>query len=287
MNMKRIYSLLFLAAIVASCKKNEMVIPPNVAEFLSRVTTDTYYIQNTPASVYKIPIGVTTVATQDRTINYTITSPTGATAGTHYSIANSGSIVIPAGKAVDTIVVRGLFAGYGTPRKDTLVFRITGGDFAAFPGASEFKLAMLKYCDVVPADLAGNYTRSTDFYNGNPSARANYTASISNWTPLTATSATVVIKNMGATSDNGWGPFSASDGSINPGITATLNWADPANFKVTIAQQSYFDDGSGSSPSTISGTGTFSACDQTFTITAQVRYAGNGNTYQHVSLLRR
>jgi hypothetical protein len=283
--MKRIYLLLLVAAVVASCKKNEMMIPPNAAEFLTKVTTDTYYIQNTPASVYKIPIGVTTVATQDRTINYTITSPTGATEGTHYSIANSGSIVIPAGQAVDTIVVRGLFAGYNTPRKDTLVFRITGGDFEPFAGASEFKLALLKYCDVVPTDLVGNYTRSTDFYNGNPSARANYTASISNWTPVTATSATVVIKNMGATSDNGWGPFAATDGSITPGITATLDWADPANFTVTIAQQNYFNDGSGNS--TISGTGTFSACDQTFTITAKVRYAGNGNTYQHVSLLRR
>jgi hypothetical protein len=283
--MKKVYCLILLAAMAASCKKAEMVIPPSVAEFLTRVNTDTYYIQNSPASVYKIPIGVTTVATQDRVINYTITSPTGATAGTHYSIANSGSITIPAGKAVDTIVVRGLFAGYNTPRKDTLVFRITGGDFEPFTGASEFKLALLKYCDVAEADLVGNYTRSTDFYNNSPSARPNYTASLSNWTQVTPTSATVVIKNMGATSDNGWGPFATSDGSITPGITATLNWANPSNFTVTIAQQDYFNDGSGNS--TISGTGTFSACDQTFTITARVRYAGNGNTYQHVSLLRR
>jgi flagellar capping protein FliD len=131
--MKKIYCLILLAAMVASCKKAEMVVPPSVAEFLTKVNTDTYYIQNSPASVYKIPIGVTTVATQDRVINYTITSPTGATAGTHYSIASSGSITIPAGKAVDTIVVRGLFAGYNAPRKDTLVFRITGGDFEPLP----------------------------------------------------------------------------------------------------------------------------------------------------------
>ena len=275
---------------INACKKNNLVVdknltPPPFAKFNVRQAADTagtYYIASTGAS-FKIPVGFTTVSDKDRTIQLCYSSKTAA-AGTQYNAP--ATFTIPAGKAVDSLAIQGLFAGYPTSaRIDTLYIKICGGDVPASAYWSTYRLILRKYCDVVPANLTGDYTHSTDTYNGSASTKPNYTANVSNWTPLTATSASVVIKNLGATSDNGWGPFGPTDGALNPGLNATVDWTDPANFKVTIPTQNYFDDGSGNS--TVTATGTFSSCDQTFTITIKVKYAGNGVTYTTVCYLRR
>ena len=73
---------------------------------------------------------------------------------------------------------------------------------------------------------------------------------------------------------------------MTPGLTATLNWAvDPINPTITIASQNYFNDGSGMS--TISATGTFSPCNNTFTIAFITHYAGDGNNYATTAVLKR
>jgi hypothetical protein len=112
-----------------ACKKAETTIPPTLAQFITSSTTQRYVIPNNPNSVFKIPIGFTNVSNTNRTINYTVNSPTGAVAGTHYNILSTlGTATIPAGRTSDTIVVNGIYAAYSGARRDTLVFRITGGD---------------------------------------------------------------------------------------------------------------------------------------------------------------
>ena len=280
-------SILFVAgmAFLYGCDKSQQydtVTPPPQGHFLS--TGGTYYVTSDPNSVFKIPVGSTNVTTTGRTINIAVSSPTGAASGAQYTITST-SLTIAAGKAVDTIAVKGLFAGFTSTRVDTLVLTITGGDLAPSDASNVYKLVLRKACDVVAANLVGSFTRSTDTYSGAASKDPNYTAVISNFTPVTTTSATVIIKNLGATSDNGWGPFAATDPVISTGVTATLNYADPAKLTVTIANQNYF--GSGATISTITGTGTFSACDNTYAITCTVRYGVNGNSYTHVSLLNK
>lgn len=291
---KIIINILFIGAMLIglnACKKNNLavdkkIVPPSVAKFAvkqSSDTTGTYYIASTGAT-YKIPVGVTTVSDKDRTIQLCYTSRT-ATAGNQYNAP--ATFTIPAGKALDTLAIQGMFAGYPTSsRIDTLYIKICGGDVPVSTYWNNYRLILRKYCDVVAANLVGDYANSTDTYGGSASTKPNYTANISNWTPINATSASIVIKNLGATSDNGWGGnFNPSAPALNPGLSATIDWTDPANFKVTIPTQNYFDDGSGNS--TITATGTFSSCDQTFTITEKVKYAGDGNTYTTVSYLRR
>lgn len=283
----RILSLLCLSAFVmlAGCKKRSedyFVTPPQQSHFVNSIGN--YYVTNSSTSTFKIPITLTTVSDADRKVTVSVTSPTGAAAGAQYNLAST-TITIPAGKAVDSLTVNGLFAGYSGTRKDTLVFTITGGDVPASAFNNVFKLVVQKACAVVSTDLIGAYTQSTDLYQGAASTQPKYTATISNWTALSTTSASVIIKNLGATSDNGWGPFAATDAALNPGITATLDWSNPGNQTVTIATQNYF--GSGASISTINGTGTFSSCDQSFTIVCSVKYAPNGNTYLHTSILKR
>ena len=285
-------SALLIAGCFISCKKNNLVIdkvvtPPSYVKFNVRTAADTanaiYYIKsdNTP---FKIPIGITTISDKDRTINLCYSSPT-AVAGIQYNAP--ATIVIPAGKALDSLSISGLFAGYPLSSKvDVLTIKICGGDVPANSYWTTYKVTLRKYCDVISTDLIGSFANSTDTYNGGASSKPNYTATVSNWTPISSTSASIVIKNLGATSDNGWGPFSATDPSLNPGLTATIDWSSPSNFSVTIPLQNYFNDGSGMS--TINATtGTFSSCDQTYTIVAKVKYAGNGSTYTHTSIFRR
>ncbi|MEO6916213.1 MAG: hypothetical protein ABI151_11645 [Chitinophagaceae bacterium] len=287
MNIKfSAYIILFagLAIGIQSCKKEPLVTAPPVSEFLSPAT-GSFFITSAVGSTFKIPVGVSSVSSVDRTITYTVKSPTGAASGSQYTLGKA-TVTIPAGKATDSIVVNGIFAGYAGSRVDTLIFTMSGGDVQASTFANVYTLVLRKSCDVIGANIIGDYSNSTDTYNGTASTMPNYKATISDFKAINSTSATVIIRNIGATSDNGWGPFDVSDGAITPGITATLNYADPANLTVTIATQSYFDGGF-PSITTITGTGKFSSCDNTFVISCSVKYGGNGNTYKHVSYLNR
>ena len=290
-NKSKIIGYLLLSSLAAtsfnSCTKNNLtvdvspVVAPDAVAFIptTAVNRVSYYVKSTN-DPFMIPVGITNVSSVDRTFNLTYTSNKAA-AGTQYNAP--ATVTIKAGAAVDSILFKGLFSGYPTGRKDTVKVKFSGVNTVNLKDS--FELIMQGYCDVIATNLTGNYASSTDTYGGSASGKPNYVANISSWTPLSATSSTIIIKNMGATPDNGWGPFSPTDGSLNPGILATLDWSNPANFSVTIAKQNYFNDGSGNS--TITATGSFSSCDNTFTITCKVTYAGNGVTYTHISYLRR
>ncbi|MER3464862.1 MAG: hypothetical protein C4329_11065 [Chitinophagaceae bacterium] len=272
-------------SIVACKKADTSITAPAFAKFNLFNAGDTVYNYSvmSTGNTLKVPVGITNISNVDRKVAITVTSR--ATAGVQYQ-ALPTTITIPAGKAVDSLEIKGLFAGLANGRKDTLIISIVdGGDVPAATYNKRIRVYMQQFCPVVSTNLIGNYANSTDLYNNNPSSNPNYTANISNWTATSATSATVIIKNLGATSDNGWGPFYPTDPAINPGLTAKLDWSNISNTTVIIPTQNYFNDGSGMS--TITGTGTFSSCDQIFRITCTVRYAGNGINYTHVSILRR
>ena len=125
---KLVLFTVLIAGFIAGCKKSDAVItPPQEAHFAFR-TQATYQITG-PAVSYKLPVALTTVSNVDRTVKVSVTSPTGATLGTHYTLSKS-DVVIPAGKSVDTIVVQGVFNQYQAGRKDTLVFTIQESDIA-------------------------------------------------------------------------------------------------------------------------------------------------------------
>src|SRR3954471_6313951 len=119
----------FLAALmiftITSCKKNNLVVdkdpisPPSFSEFALTGDAATskrvaYFVTDDPASEVKIPVGITTVANTARRIDFTYSSSTAAVAGTQYNAP--ASIVIPAGEALDTLRIQGLFSGYPSGR---------------------------------------------------------------------------------------------------------------------------------------------------------------------------
>ncbi len=160
----KISSLLFAGGLLFSftilmysCKKDTVVTPDQtVALFGAGGTTSTYLVPADPNSVFKIGLGVTKASNVDRTITFSISSPSGAVEGTQYTVS-SKSVVIPAGKVVDSISLKGIFDGYPTGRRDTLIFKITGGDIPALVGSDVYNLVLQKFCPLDMSIFSGDF----------------------------------------------------------------------------------------------------------------------------------
>jgi len=267
---------LFLLALLMmmGCKKSGTLVDvPSQAHFTG-LSFDTYFITGTSVTK-KIPIGLTNVSDKDRTVTFSVTSPTGAVAGTHYTIVGGNSKVIPAGQAIDSITVAGVYNQYLTGRTDTLVFTFTDNDeVKASTYNTKFTLYMRGPCSESETDLnglLGDYANTIENYAGG-SPYGPYLTTISSVNKLTATTGTIVVTNI---FDAGWNP-----------ITFTLDWTDPLNTKVTLVQQSGIGD-AGTLSTTYAGmditvrpfagqTGTFSYCTNKLTLKMQLGVTGVG-----------
>jgi hypothetical protein len=240
-----------------------------LAEFASDVTLGKYFINSDPNTVFKIPIGFTTVSNAARTINFTVTSPTGAVEGQQYTVG-ANSITIPAGTAVDSIALKGIFAGYAGGRKDTLVFTITGGDATPFSGDEVYKVVLQQRCDVVLNDLIGLYTNSNEVFG---SAYGPYETAISSVNQTSATSGTIVVENI---YDYGWNA-----------ITFKVDWSNPDNVTVKVVPQNAGIADAGTLSAGYAGeevavaefpgqSGSLNMCDQKIIIKMAVGIAGIG-----------
>ncbi len=261
--------LVMLAVVGVGCKKynDNLTVPPSESHFATGTAlggtpaSGTYFIVPGAVTPFNVPVGVTTTAKVDRKINFTISSPTGAAANTQYTVAGltpvgttgsqAGTITIPAGQSLGTIVVNGIAAGYPGNRADTILFTITGGDVTPSKFGSVYRLVVTKSCPVTNA-LNGNYTRSLE-YSGGAVSWGPYTTVVKNFTSTSATTATIQFGNL---YDDGW-----SD------ITANLSFTSPTTFTLTIPLQPTgrsYAGGATSVRTTAGRVNTFSACDQTF-----------------------
>ena len=88
---------MLVIVVVAGCQKPDAVTIPPVQSHFTFKDAGTYEVL-TANSRFSVPVGITTTQKTTTTVEFTITSPTGAVAGTHYSVAGgSNSITIPAG----------------------------------------------------------------------------------------------------------------------------------------------------------------------------------------------
>ena len=150
--IKKIKHLLFFVSVSVlasfSCKKPDIATPPELAQFMAKGTVS-YPVQNNANSVFKFGIGLTAPAKTARNVTFSISSPTGAVEGQQYTIA-SKSITIPAGQVIDSVSLKGIFNGFPSGRRDTLVFTITGGDVPALIGSDILKVVLQQFC---PLDM--------------------------------------------------------------------------------------------------------------------------------------
>lgn len=264
----------FLALIVGlvGCKKDEgMVIPEQVPFFLAKPASGNYSIVNATA-VHKVRVGLTAVSSQDRTVNISVSSPSGAVSGTHYTLSKT-SLVIPAGKVIDSFEVRGVLSQYQAGRKDTLLLTIQNGEGANHQLAQTYRVFISGPCfegDVNLNNFLGAYPNSIEDFGG-PYGPYNTTVSAVN--RLSPTTGTITVTNI---FDAGWNP-----------VTFLLDWTNPANRTVTLSPQTGIGD-AGTISATYAGQdiqvrnhaaggpGTFSACNGTIQIKMQLGVTGLG-----------
>lgn len=275
--MKKILAFFLAGSVLVAtgCKKgNEegVIVPADVAHFANQ-TSGTFQVLNTTSS-FKIPIGVSTVSGSDRTVTFSVTSPTGAVAGTHYSLDKTVA-TIKAGQALDSITVTGVLAQYLAGRKDTLVFTITDPVLKPLQNNFVYRLAVRGPCfegDVDLTAIRGTYARTNETFGSSP--YGPYTTTISAATSTGPTTARITVTNIW---DNGWGP-----------IQFDLDWTNPAARTATVVAQAAIP---GSNAGDLSATyagqtvavrpfagqpGTFSACSGTLTLRMQLGVTGVG-----------
>lgn len=257
--MKKYFKLsafiLSSAIVLYSCKKNNIAIDQDpiiakpVAKFNRPDSIATYYIKST-GEPFLLPIGVTNVSDKDRVVTFAYSSRT-AVAGQQYNAP--ASITIKAGAALDTLRIQGLYAGFASAsRIDTLLITITGGDVGVplgytAPRKGQFRLILRKYCDVNIQSFLGAYANTKDGTYG------PYTTTVTSAVQTGPTTGYLIIKNI-------WDP------GVPVSTRVDLDWANPANFLATIANQSFDPAAPWNIVQYPSATGTFSSCDQTFTL---------------------
>jgi hypothetical protein len=282
-NINRIRPLLLFAitlisiSFIAGCKKDGIVVPPQISSFIG--SSGNYTIA-TPTTVYKIPVGLTSPSDGSRIINVTVTSSTGAVAGTHFNL-NKTSFTLPKGAAQDTLIVSGIQAQYLSGRKDVLTFTITDESNSISNLPKIFTLNVKGPCFEGDVDLnafLGDYDNTIEDFGG---AYGPYTTTVTAVNQLTPTTGTISIRNLW---DAGWQP-----------ITFTLDWTNPANRTVTVISQSSGIADAGTLSGTYAGqqvavrpfagqVGTFSACEGTIFLSLQLGVAGLGFFGQHYTV---
>jgi hypothetical protein len=229
MNRKIIIPLLSIAVattVLFSCKKRvDADIPPANSEIaLADISPKSFYVLSTaPGDTYKIPIGITTPLDRPVTVQFSYTSAT-AVAGTHYTAP--ASITIPAGKVIDSLAIKGIFANIPAGVAHNVTVKITGGDLPALVDRDSVVVVLRRYCNVNVAALAGSYsTIETSAFGG---TSGPYISTVTSVVQTSPTTATAIMNNV-------W--------DFNITANVIFDWTDPGNFKVIlnpITQQTWY-----------------------------------------------
>jgi hypothetical protein len=266
--------LSILTAAVFSCKKDKTVTPDKqVAFFLAADVLGKYTI-TAPTQTYKVYVGLTKPATESRTVNVAVTSPTGAAAGAQYALSTS-TVTFPAGSVLDSIIVTAVYAQYAAGRKDTLTFKFTNAEDGLPTLNNVYKIYVRGPCfegDFEANAFKGTYNQTTETF-GAGAPYGPYTTTISAVTLLTPTTGKITVTNIW---DFGWGP-----------IDFILDWTDPVNRTVVpVTTTSGIADATTLDPSfagqqvmvrPFAGSpGTFSFCNGTIVLKMQLGASGTG-----------
>lgn len=277
---------MLVIVVVAGCQKPDAVTIPPVQSHFTFKDAGTYEVL-TANSRFSVPVGITTTQKTTTTVEFTITSPTGAVAGTHYSVAGgSNSITIPAGQAIGSIDILGSLAAYSSGRKDTIVITLQtkAGGVRPLTTNTTYRLALRGPCfegDVTLSAFLGTYRNTNEDFGG---PYGPYTTTISAVRQLTATTGEITVTNI---FDYGWNP-----------IKFILDWTNPAARTAIPPTQSGIGN-AGTISSTYAGRdisvralagqpGTFSICRQTLNLTMQLGVTGLGffGTPYYVNMAR-
>jgi|GEM_PF-654403 len=233
MKLKQFLSFIGLALFVISIESCDKTAPydvataPALAHFLGS-TNRVYILSSSQTSASVVKVGTTDVASVDRNVAYTITSPSGAVIGTNYTVnnagGNNGTITFPAGNTIENLQIQGIYtSGYATGRIDTLIITLsTPGMNVGFNSVLTMIIKDCKENNILNInDLLGQFT-TTDPYFG------TYITEVSSVAITSQTSARIKIKNLCNAQPSDVGPWGA--------VICDLDWSNPAQKTATILE---------------------------------------------------
>ena len=142
---------------------------------------------------------------------------------------------------------------------------VGGGDVPKNDYNNTYTIIMRKLCDVNLTTLSGSYTKTREYNNTGGLAYGPYTTQVLGLTSTGASSATGRIRNV---YDWDWAD-----------LTVNLDWTNPLAPTATIPLQRTYGSDAYSVRSTPGRPNTFSACDNTITITLDFLNAAGAVTY--------
>lgn len=262
--MKKHFSKLMVIPVAAvlmitGCKKESTLVIPPVQAHFAGISNTTYGINADPSSEYRIQVGLTTPTISDRTIELTVSSPTGAASGVQYSIPST-SITIPAGEVLADFVVKGIFSGFTPDRIDTLIISIAAkADIVPLESDDTLRLVLRQLCDVVLADFEGDFNNCQDEQDGD--VYGPYTISITG-SSQTGSQGVLNMYNL-------W--------DVGGSNELKLDWSDPSKQIVVIEPQYLFTHPTyGDVLVRGAGTSVFSSCDGNMSLSYEVYVPGVG-----------
>lgn len=213
----------FALAVLTGCDKNkvyETQIPDPVVHFVG-TESQNYSIVVDPAPVFNIEVGTSDISKEDRSVQFSFSSTTGAQVGREYTILTPGnSVTIPAGQTRATIAIQGDVDYFRLGEKHKVDVTLSEVDVPVATFSNKVTINMRGPCfdtDISFPDLLGNYTQT--YENG---SYGPYTSSITNYTSISPTSASAVINNLYASSIP---------------ATAIFDWSTLGNYTITIPDQ--------------------------------------------------
>ena len=244
-------SLLF----TASCTKDSKVYDgPGVKHFPE--TSGIYFVEQGSDEAYKLPVGYTVVSSSDITMGISINADeTTAVEGTDFDFTVQNP-VLKSGDVITNVEIKGNYDNLGAPKQLALV--VDGNGVMQ----KDFTLTIQKFCPYVQDDFVG-----TAVFNDPDFIEGAWPISIAK-----GSSEFELVSNIHS-------PI----GVAGNDIIIKLDPSDKANFTVTIEKQETFDSsafGLAYGMISMTGSGTFSACDRTMTIDIEYTVAaGSFGTY--------
>ena len=269
-NKKQLLLILFVASLgLSSCKKNNYFVdveqPKALEEFAQFAPADRrlfrFYpidVNNTP---FKIPVGFTNFSDQDREILFDFSSNK---AIRDKDFKSASSLIIPAGKIIDSLSFAGFYNSYPIGRRDTVKIKITGS--RTLDRRDSFEIVLERYCDVILSELKGEFANTIEFRSNGTRAFGPYSTFVENLTRINETSAEGVFVNL---FDEGWND-----------IKFIMDWSDPSNFSITVPRQATGKKGANDVQFVRTASGrpnTFSSCRKTYTVSLDLLGGNNDN----------
>jgi hypothetical protein len=271
--------ILLSTVILIACKKNNVSVdkdyiqPQTASEFLlDDLGMPQHYSVQDKGPKFAIPVGFTNLSTSDRTIYFTYTSRTGATKGVEYFAPDS--VVVKAGKSLDSLRIGGDYAFYSSSAKiDTIGIKISGGNFKPVYKKDSITLEVERYCEIDFLNIEGPFDETRYLTpNGLNVSRTAFRPALAGTTGIYSTGVFGMTQDL-TNSKLATGLMQTIYGGSND-LTFSLNWTNPNKFFVTMPMQEVggVEVSSGGTPvplairSSPSRPSTFLSCQRIFTL---------------------